>query len=50
MAAVNCVLQSDYPGGGGGGGSVKIIAGGSVTNKGIINVNGGKGGNGRSGQ
>ncbi len=32
--------------GGGGGGSVKIIAGGSVTNKGIIDVNGGKGGDG----
>jgi hypothetical protein len=36
----------NYPAGGGGGGSVRIIAGGSVTNKGIINVNGGKGGNG----
>ncbi|MBN2019536.1 MAG: LamG domain-containing protein [Sedimentisphaerales bacterium] len=32
-------------GGGGAGGSVRIIAGGSVTNRGIINVNGGKGGN-----
>jgi hypothetical protein len=37
---------STYPAGGGGGGSVRIIAGGSVTNKGTINVNGGKGGNG----
>ena len=37
--------SSGYPAGGGGGGSVRIIAGGSVTNKGIINVNGGKGGN-----
>jgi len=35
-----------YPAGGGGGGMVRIIAGGSVTNKGIINVNGGIGGNG----
>ncbi|MGA2323277.1 MAG: hypothetical protein ABSG22_05460, partial [Sedimentisphaerales bacterium] len=37
-----------YPAGGGGGGSVRIIAGGSVTNKGIINVNGGKGGDGNA--
>jgi hypothetical protein len=35
-----------YPAGGGGGGSVRIIAGGSVTNKGIIDVNGGNGGDG----
>jgi hypothetical protein len=35
-----------YPAGGGGGGMVRIIAGGSVTNKGIIDVNGGIGGNG----
>ncbi len=35
-----------YPAGGGSGGSVKIIAGGSVTNKGVIDVNGGVGGNG----
>jgi hypothetical protein len=35
-----------YPAGGGSGGSVRIIAGGSVTNKGIIDVNGGIGGNG----
>jgi hypothetical protein len=38
-----------YPAGGGGGGSVRIIAGGSVTNKGIIDVNGGKGGDGGQG-
>jgi hypothetical protein len=38
-----------YPAGGGGGGSVRIIAGGSVTNKGIIDVNGGKGGDGSQG-
>jgi hypothetical protein len=37
--------SSAYPAGGGGGGSVRIIAGGSVTNKGIIDVNGGVGGN-----
>jgi hypothetical protein len=36
---------ANYPAGGGSGGSVRIIAGGSVTNKGIIDVNGGKGGN-----
>ncbi|MGA2916837.1 MAG: LamG domain-containing protein [Sedimentisphaerales bacterium] len=33
-----------YSGGGGAGGSVKIIAGGSVAIKGVIDVNGGKGG------
>ncbi|MGD0596994.1 MAG: LamG-like jellyroll fold domain-containing protein [Sedimentisphaerales bacterium] len=41
--------STGYPGGGGGGGSVRIIAGGSVTNRGIIDVNGGKGGDGSSG-
>ncbi len=41
--------STSYPAGGGGGGSVKIIAGGNVTNRGIIDVNGGKGGNGGSG-
>jgi hypothetical protein len=40
--------SSSYPAGGGGGGSVRIIAGGSVTNKGIIDVNGGNGGKGGS--
>jgi hypothetical protein len=35
-----------YPSGGGSGGSVRIIAGGSVTNKGVIDVNGGIGGKG----
>jgi hypothetical protein len=38
--------SDQYPAGGGSGGSVKIIAGGNVTNKGIITVNGGKGGDG----
>jgi hypothetical protein len=41
--------SSAYPAGGGGGGCVRIIAGGSVTNKGIIDVNGGKGGDGTAG-
>jgi len=38
-----------YPAGGGGGGSVRIIAGTTFTNKGIIDVNGGKGGIGGAG-
>lgn len=43
----SCILPSTpikYSAGGGAGGSVRIIAGGSVTLKGVIDVNGGKGG------
>jgi hypothetical protein len=38
------ILAGNKPGGGGAGGSVRIIAGTSFTNNGIISVNGGKGG------
>ncbi len=42
----NIVAENTYPGGGGSGGSVRIIADVNVLNRGIIDVNGGKGGNG----
>lgn len=42
----NIVAEGKYPGGGGSGGSVRIIADVNVLNRGIIDVNGGKGGNG----
>jgi hypothetical protein len=37
-------IPINYPAGGGAGGSLKIIAGGNFTNSGVVDANGGKGG------
>ena len=42
-------VPEDYPAGGGSGGSVRIIAGGNFANSGVIDANGGKGGDTDSG-